>query len=96
MCLLKKLFLLQFIELTKNLAPHPQTTSCKEGTSLVSLLSLQKINNILSRKSLLSSCPLWLHYLGEMMALKVKLTFHPTLLSLWIMAMPSIKALGAT
>jgi hypothetical protein len=51
-------------------------------TSLVSLLSLQKNNNILSRKSLSCSRPLWIHYLGEMMALKVKLTFHPTLLSL--------------
>jgi hypothetical protein len=32
-------------------------------------LSLQKINNILSRKSLLCSRPLWLHYLGKMIAL---------------------------
>ncbi len=65
------------------------------ATSLVSLLSLQKINNILSQKSLPCSRPLWLHYLGEMIELKVKLTFYPTLLSLWITAMPSIKALGA-
>ena len=64
-------------------------------TSLVSLSSLQKINNILSRKSLSCSRPLWIHYLGEMMAIKVKLTFYPTLVYLWITAMPSIKALGA-
>ncbi len=69
--------------------------SKKWSTSLVSLLSLQKINNILSRKSLSCSRSLWIHYLGKMMALKVKLTFYPTLLSLWITAMPSIKALGA-
>jgi hypothetical protein len=63
--------------------------------SLVSLLSSQKIKNILSWKSLSFSHPLWTHYLGEMMALKVKLSFYLTLLSLWITAMPSIKALGA-
>ncbi len=34
MCLLKKkIFLRQIIELTKNLAPRPRTTSCEEGTS---------------------------------------------------------------
>ncbi len=40
------------------------------------------------------SCSLWLNYLGKMMVLKVKLTFYPTLLSMWIMAMPSISALS--
>jgi hypothetical protein len=33
MYLLKKKNLHQIIELTKNLAPRPWTTSCKEGTS---------------------------------------------------------------
>ena len=35
------------------------------------------------------------HYLGESMALKVKRALHPTLLSMWITAMQSIRALGA-
>jgi hypothetical protein len=33
MCLLKKIFLCQIIELTKNLTTCPRTTSCEEGTS---------------------------------------------------------------
>jgi hypothetical protein len=64
-------------------------------TSLVSLLSLQKNNNIFKLEVSLCSRPLWLHYLGKMMALKVKVTFYLTLLSMWITAMPSISALGA-
>jgi hypothetical protein len=66
-------------------------------TSLVSLLSPPKINNIfkLEVSFVLPSLTLWLHYLGKLMALLVKLTFYPTLLSMWITAMPSISALGA-
>jgi hypothetical protein len=65
------------------------------ATSLVSLLSRLKCNNILKLPPHNPTCPLIPHYLRQLWALQVKQKFYRTLLSMWIRMMPSISALGA-